>query len=113
MTMPEAFLGPLFAPRRIHDYAFHIKNPAPELLKHGIKWRFNHLQFSELSEKLATLGISFRAAAHVEGLNNILLCFLDKLFYVDSRPISMGSTQHEINTDTVDDINMIVLLSYV
>lgn len=26
--------------------------------------------------------------------------------------IVMGSTQHEINTDTVDDINMRVLLSY-
>jgi hypothetical protein len=104
MTMSEAFLGPLFV---AYTAVRSISNPAPELIKHGIKWRFSALQFFELSEKLAALGISFRAAAHAEGLNNALLCFLDKLFYVDTR-----ITQHEINTDTVDDINMQALLAY-
>jgi hypothetical protein len=70
----------------------------------------NH--FLELSENLARLEVAFRAAAHAENLDHNLQVFLNKLFYACSRERDTEIMQYGINTDTVHDINMRVLLSY-
>jgi Heterokaryon incompatibility protein (HET) len=98
MTMSKAFLHPLFL-----SY----------IAVHAISREANGTsqnQFLELSERLAGLEISWNATAHAENLDNSLQFFLNKLFYIDSRPIHTGITRHEINTDTVNDINMRALL---
>jgi hypothetical protein len=92
--------------------AVHAISLGPKDITEGVtKLLISQNEFLELSERLEGLGISWKAVAHAENLDNSLQFFLNKLFYVDSRPIYPGITHHEINTNTVNDINMRALLA--